>query len=40
MVHVVDFMDEVIQNHQNETVLEAIAGKVNDLMSGRPLFKN
>ena len=35
---VVDLIDEVINNYQNETVLEAIAEKVNALMSGRPLF--
>ena len=39
MAYVVDLIDEVIQNHENETVLEAVAAKVNELMSGRPLFQ-
>lgn len=38
MSYVVDLIDEVINNYQNETVLEGIAKKVNELMSGRPLF--
>ena len=39
MAYVVDLIDEVINNYQNETVLEAVAEKVNALMSGRPLFQ-
>lgn len=35
---IVDLIDEVITNYQNETVLEAIAEKVNALMADRPLF--
>jgi glycine hydroxymethyltransferase len=35
---VVDFIDKVISNFENEAVLEEVAGKVNDLMSERPLF--
>jgi glycine hydroxymethyltransferase len=38
MEGVVDLIDEVIKNHDNETVLEAIGAKVNAMMSGRPLF--
>ncbi|RZN78872.1 MAG: serine hydroxymethyltransferase [Winogradskyella sp.] len=38
MAYVVDLIDEVITNHDNETVLEAVAEKVNNLMSDRPLF--
>ena len=38
MTYVVDLIDEVINNHDNETVLEGVAEKVNALMNGRPLF--
>ncbi|MFD1064264.1 serine hydroxymethyltransferase [Winogradskyella litorisediminis] len=38
MAYVVDLIDEVLTNHENETVLKAVAEKVNKLMSGRPLF--
>lgn len=38
MMIVVDFIDKVISNFENEAVLEEVAGKVNDLMSQRPLF--
>lgn len=38
MAYVVDLIDEVINNYENETVLEGIAEKVNELMGGRPLF--
>ena len=38
MSYVVDLIDEVINNHDNETVLEGVAEKVNALMDGRPLF--
>lgn len=38
MSYVVDLIDEVITNYENETVLEGIAKKVNELMGGRPLF--
>ncbi|MCK0131161.1 serine hydroxymethyltransferase [Flavobacteriaceae bacterium F08102] len=35
---IVDLIDEVILNHENESVLEAVAEKVNAMMSNRPLF--
>ncbi|WP_431109323.1 serine hydroxymethyltransferase [Winogradskyella poriferorum] len=38
MAYVVDLIDEVINNYENETVLEGVAEKVNELMGGRPLF--
>lgn len=38
MSYVVDLIDEVITNYENETVLEGVAKKVNELMGGRPLF--
>ena len=38
MAYVVDLIDEVINNHEDEATLEAVATKVNALMSGRPLF--
>ncbi len=38
MPAVVDLIDEVIMNFEDETTLAAVAGKVNELMSGRPLF--
>lgn len=38
MAYVVDLIDEAITNFENETVLEAVAKKVNALMSHRPLF--
>lgn len=38
MAYVVDLIDEAITNFENETVLEAVAQKVNALMSERPLF--
>jgi glycine hydroxymethyltransferase len=40
MATIVDLIDEAILNFENETVLEAIAVKVNALMAGRPLFQN
>lgn len=38
MAYVVDLIDEVINNYEDETVLEGVAEKVNELMGGRPLF--
>jgi len=38
MAYVVDLIDEVLTNHDNETVLEGVTKKVNELMGGRPLF--
>ena len=39
MVTIVELIDEVIQNFENDAVLEAVAEKVNEMMSHRPLFK-
>ncbi|MDV7188265.1 serine hydroxymethyltransferase [Lutibacter sp. TH_r2] len=36
---IVELIDEVIMNFEDETKLEAIAEKVNEMMSHRPLFK-
>ena len=38
MSEIVDLIDEVIQNHENNDVLEAVGAKVFALMSGRELF--
>lgn len=38
MSTIVDLIDEVINNHTNETVLEGVAQKVNAMMSDRLLF--
>jgi len=38
MAYVVDLIDEVLTNHDNETVLTGVAEKVNALMGGRALF--
>ncbi len=38
MAYVVDLIDEVITNYESEAVLEAVAEKVNTLMSDRALF--
>ena len=38
MSEIVDLIDEVIQNHENSDVLEAVRAKVFALMSGRELF--
>ena len=38
MSEIVDLIDEVIQNHENSDVLEAVGAKVFALMSGRELF--
>ncbi|MGI9531783.1 serine hydroxymethyltransferase [Lutimonas sp.] len=35
---IVDLIDEVINNFEDETVLEAVAEKVNTLMQDKPLF--
>lgn len=39
MESIVALVDEVIMNHDNEEVLEAVAEKVEALMGHRPLFK-
>lgn len=38
MIAIVELIDEVIMNHENEAVLEAVKDKVNVMMAGRPLF--
>jgi len=38
MIAIVDLIDEVILNYEDEAKLEEIAEKVNDMMSGLPLF--
>jgi glycine hydroxymethyltransferase len=40
MSTVVDFIDEVISNHEDLEVLEAISKKVNEFMVNRPLFNS
>ena len=39
METIIALIDEVIMNWEDEAVLEAVAGKVNALMSDKPLFK-
>lgn len=39
MGKIVDLIDEVISNHEDEVKLENIAERVNEMMSGLPLFK-
>ena len=39
METIVGFIDEVIKNHEDETILETIADQVNDLMEKFPLYK-
>lgn len=39
MGKIVDLIDEVLSNREDETKLEDIAEKVNEMMSGLPLFK-
>ncbi|MFD1613691.1 serine hydroxymethyltransferase [Gelatiniphilus marinus] len=38
MLAIVDLIDEVINNHENETALKTVKGKVNAMMKGKPLF--
>ena len=38
MVTIVEFIDDVIQNFEDENKLEQIAGRVHTFMSHRPLF--
>lgn len=38
MIAIVDLIDEVLLNYEDENKLEEIAEKVNDMMSGLPLF--
>ncbi len=39
MAIIANFIDEVINNFENEELLESIADKVNDFMQDRPLFQ-
>lgn len=39
MVTIVEFIDEAIQNFENDEILAKIASKVHDFMSHRPLFQ-
>ena len=38
IVKVVDFIDEVINNYQNESIINKVKSEVNEFMSGRKLF--
>jgi len=38
MITVVEFIDQVIQNFENDEILNSIGDKVHDFMSHRPLF--
>jgi len=38
IARVVDFIDEVINNYQNESILNKVKNEVNEFMSGRKLF--
>ena len=38
MLTVVEFIDEVIQNFENEEILSSISEKVHNFMNHRPLF--
>jgi glycine hydroxymethyltransferase len=38
MAVIVDFIDEVLSNPEDETLIEGVKKKVNALMSGRDLF--
>jgi glycine hydroxymethyltransferase len=35
---IVDLIDEVLSNIDNQTVIDGVRDKVNDMMSGFPLF--
>ena len=39
MEKIADMIDEVVLNHDNDTKLEEIGVRVNEMMSGLPLFK-
>ncbi|SNR33701.1 glycine hydroxymethyltransferase [Lutibacter agarilyticus] len=39
MPSIVELINEVVENHEDEAKLEAVALKVNEMMSNRPLFK-
>ena len=34
----VEFVDEVINNYEDESILESVKEKVNAMMAGKPLF--
>lgn len=38
MPQIVEYIDDVIQNHENETQLNAIKASINDWMKDKPLF--
>ena len=38
MDSIVGLIDEVILNHDNETILDSVANRVNEMMGNRPLF--
>ncbi len=38
MIKIVDLIDEVINNHEDETILERVSEKVYEMMAHRPLF--
>ena len=38
MEQVVEFMDQVIANPENDTVISEVKGKVNAMMNTRPIF--
>lgn len=38
MQQIVDLIDEVITNFEDESILESVGHKVNEMMRGRPLF--
>ena len=40
MEKIVNLIDDVLNNHDNDKKLEAIARQVNEMMTGLPLFKN
>ena len=37
---IVALIDEVIENHEDSTILESVGAKVHEMMSHRPLFKS
>jgi glycine hydroxymethyltransferase len=39
MSTIVNLIEKVIQNFENETVIENVVTKVNEMMKNRPLFK-
>ena len=36
---IANLIDEALMNKDNESVLESVADKVNDMMEGLPLFQ-